>query len=273
MEKIQFKDLPNMTTPLSSANLNQMQDNMEDAIVPIKLVSISDTAPASATIGDMYYNTTDNKIYTATAENTWDSGNIPRYDGFYVNKENNAIYYYNGETLSGINSIDTTPIGMIMQYAGTSIPERWMKCEGQTLSRTDYSELFSVIGTTYGSGDGSTTFNLPNLEGRIPIAMSASDTDFNTLGKTGGSKTHTQTVDELARHNHIINSSIGAGNPIVVYADGVPTPSSGSTNYTLKYTGTTSDSTPYMYTNRNGNGSPMDIMNPYIVLNYCIKVL
>ena len=99
MEKIQFKDLPNMTTPLSSANLNQMQDNMENAIVPIKLVTISDTAPESANIGDMYYNTTDNKIYTATAENTWDSGNIPRYDGFYINIETNLMYYYNGTSL------------------------------------------------------------------------------------------------------------------------------------------------------------------------------
>ena len=256
MEKINFQDLPSTSTLLNSTNLNQMQDNMENAIVPIKLVSISDTAPESANIGDMYYNTTDNKVYTATAENTWDSGNIPRYDGFYVNKKNNAIYYYNGETLSGINSIDTTPIGMIMQYAGTSIPERWMKCEGQTLSRTDYSELFSVIGTTYGSGDGSTTFNLPNLEGRIPIAMSASDTDFNTLGKTGGSKTHTQTINEMPSHNHELLGNNNAGGK----AETVPygSQSTGTSMYAIKST---------------GGGQAMDIMNPYIVLNYCIKVL
>lgn len=108
MEKIQFKDLPDMTTPLSSANLNQMQDNMENAIVPIKLVSISDTAPESANIGDMYYNTTDNKIYTATAENTWDSGDTPRYDGFYINTNDNTLFYYDGNTLilSGGNLTD-----------------------------------------------------------------------------------------------------------------------------------------------------------------------
>ena len=108
MEKIQFKDLPDMTTPLSSANLNQMQDNMEDAIVPIKLVSISDTAPASATIGDMYYNTTDNKVYTATAENTWDSGSTPRYDGFYINTSDNTLFYYNGTTLVGAGGSQTS---------------------------------------------------------------------------------------------------------------------------------------------------------------------
>lgn len=108
MEKIQFKDLPNMTTPLSSANLNQMQDNMENAIVPIKLVSISDTAPESTNIGDMYYNTTDNKVYTATGTNTWDSGTTPRYDGFYINTNDNTLFYYNGNTLilSGGNLTD-----------------------------------------------------------------------------------------------------------------------------------------------------------------------
>lgn len=108
MEKIQFKDLPNMTTPLSSANLNQMQDNMENAIIPIKLVSISDTAPESATVGDMYYNTTDNKIYTATADNTWDNGSTPRYDGFYINTNDNTLFYYDGNTLilSGGNLTD-----------------------------------------------------------------------------------------------------------------------------------------------------------------------
>ena len=99
MEKIQFKDLPNMTTPLSSANLNQMQDNMENAIIPIKLVAISASAPSSATIGDMYYNTTDNKVYTAIAENTWNSGETPRYDGFYINTSDSSLYYYNGTKL------------------------------------------------------------------------------------------------------------------------------------------------------------------------------
>ena len=255
MEKIQFKDLPDMTTPLSSANLNLMQSNMEDAIVPIKLVSISDTAPASATIGDMYYNTTDNKIYTATAENTWDSGDTPRYDGFYVNKENNTIHYYNGETLSGVNSVDTTPVGMIMPYAGTTIPEKWMKCEGQALSRTDYSALFSVIGTTYGNGDGTTTFNVPNLQGRFPIGYKSSDADFNMLGKKGGSKTHTQTVYEMPNHNHGINGYSGAGG-----TNGVQAYDSKNANGTL------------FYTTAAGEGQPMDIMNPYIVMKYIIKV-
>lgn len=99
MEKIQFNDLPSMTTPVSSANLNLMQSNMENAIIPIKLVTISTNPPSSSTTGDMYYNTTDNKVYTATNDNTWDNGSTPRYDGFYIDTTTQWMYYYNGATL------------------------------------------------------------------------------------------------------------------------------------------------------------------------------
>lgn len=107
MEKINFQDLPSTSTPLNSTNLNQMQDNMEDAIIPIKLISISESAPGSATTGDMYYNTTDNKVYTATGTNTWDSGSTPRYDGFYINTSDNTLFYYNGTTLIGAGGSQT----------------------------------------------------------------------------------------------------------------------------------------------------------------------
>lgn len=108
MEKINFQNLPSTSTPLNSTNLNQMQDNMEDAIIPIKLVTISDSAPSTATIGDMYYNTTDNKVYTATGTNTWDSGSTPRYDGFYINTNDNTLFYYNGTTLVGAGGSQTS---------------------------------------------------------------------------------------------------------------------------------------------------------------------
>ena len=108
MKKIPFNDLPDMTTPLSSVNLNQMQDNMENAIVPTKLVTISETAPSSATTGDMYYNTADNKVYTAIGTNTWDSGSTPRYDGFYINTNDNTLFYYNGTSLVGVGGSQTS---------------------------------------------------------------------------------------------------------------------------------------------------------------------
>lgn len=58
------------------------------------------------------------------------------------------------------------PIGTVLPYAATSVPANWLLCAGQAVSRTAYADLFTLIGTTYGSGDGSTTFNLPDLRGR-----------------------------------------------------------------------------------------------------------
>lgn len=59
------------------------------------------------------------------------------------------------------------PVGTIQYFAGNTPPEDWLLCDGNTISRTEYEELFSIIGTTYGTGDGSTTFQLPNLIGRF----------------------------------------------------------------------------------------------------------
>lgn len=59
------------------------------------------------------------------------------------------------------------PAGTMQMFAGNTIPAGWLLCDGSAISRTDYSELFEVIGTTYGAGDGSTTFNLPNLIDRF----------------------------------------------------------------------------------------------------------
>ena len=259
MEKIIFESLPSTDTPITSTNLNQMQDNMEDAIIPIKLVTISESAPGSATTGDMYYNTTDNKVYTATGTNTWDSGSTPRYDGFYINTSDNTLFYYNGSTLIGVGGSgsgiggDTLPVGMIMPSASQGSITDWLLCDGSAVSRTEYSKLFNAIGTTYGSGDGSTTFNLPNIAGKMIIGYKQDDEDFGTLGATGGSKTHTQTVEELARHHHTMAFYTGSNGGYQNAQQVAPTNA----------------------INRNtdvaGEGQPMDIMNPYIVLNYYIK--
>lgn len=65
-------------------------------------------------------------------------------------------------------SIGGTPPGAMMAYAGATAPAGWLLCYGQAVSRTTYSALFAVIGTAYGAGDGSSTFSLPDLRGRVP---------------------------------------------------------------------------------------------------------
>lgn len=95
-----------------------------------------------------------------------------------------------------------TPCGAVTAFAGSVAPAGYLLCDGSAVSRSSYFELFSIIGTTYGVGDGSTTFNLPNLKGRVVVARDASQTEFDTLGETGGSKTHTLTIAEMPAHDH-----------------------------------------------------------------------
>jgi microcystin-dependent protein len=94
------------------------------------------------------------------------------------------------------------PSGVISAFAGSIAPNGYMLCDGSAISRENYIELFNVIGTTYGVGDGSTTFNLPNLKGKVVVCRNSVETEFDTLGETGGSKTHTLTIPEMPSHNH-----------------------------------------------------------------------
>jgi microcystin-dependent protein len=95
------------------------------------------------------------------------------------------------------------PIGIIQAFAGSAAPSaNWLLCQGQAVSRSTYSSLFGLVGTTYGVGDGSTTFNVPNLSGRVLVGRDAGQTEFDTLGETGGAKTHTLTSGEMPSHSH-----------------------------------------------------------------------
>lgn len=150
-----------------------------------------------------------------------------------------------------------SPAGAIMQYAGSSAPTGWLLADGSAVSRTTYAALFAVISTTYGAGNGSTTFNLPNLKGKVPVGVDSSDTSFDALGETGGAKTHTLTSAEMPSHSHSISGVYimanknfsGTGfNPLV----NDPGPAINTTGNT-------------------GGGGAHNNLQPYIVLNYIIK--
>lgn len=106
---------------------------------------------------------------------------------------------------------DANP-GMVMPFSGTTIPDGWLACDGAAVSRAAYPELFTVVGTTYGAGDGSTTFNVPNYKGRVLVGQDVAQTEFDVLGEVGGAKTHTLTIAEMPAHSHQWNAA-GTNNP------------------------------------------------------------
>lgn len=89
------------------------------------------------------------------------------------------------------------PAGSILPHGSTSIPSGFLLCDGSAISRTTFATLFAAIGTTWGVGDGSTTFNLPDCRSKTLFGQSSSGT-FSALGTSGGVQVHTHT----ASHNH-----------------------------------------------------------------------
>lgn len=115
------------------------------------------------------------------------------------------------------------PVGSVYDYAGSSAPSKFEFCDGSAISRTTYADLFAAIGTTYGAGDGSTTFNVPDLRGRVVAGKddmggtaasrmtsgSKAAVDGTVLGAAGGSEEHTLVEAEMPGHTH--SESTGAG--------------------------------------------------------------
>lgn len=93
-------------------------------------------------------------------------------------------------------------IGSVYMYAGNTAPSGFLLCDGSAVSRATYSALFDEIGTTYGTGDGTTTFNLPDLSGRVAIGTSST----HLLGGVGGEETHVLLSAEMPEHGHTVPS-------------------------------------------------------------------
>ena len=178
---------------------------------------------------------------------------------------------YVGETGKKLKELGGgSPIGAIEMFSGSTAPEGYLFCQGQAVSRTTYAELFAAIGTTYGTGDGSTTFNLPNLKGRVAVGQDTSDTNFDVLGETGGTKTHSH---GFASGNAWAN--IGSPN-YNANALGFSATNWHGTKSTYSV-GDASSSQASGHPNRShdtslgGSTDGATTLQPYLVLNYIIK--
>lgn len=130
----------------------------------------------------------------------------------------------------------------------------FLLCDGRAISRKDYNDLFNAIGIQFGNGDGSTTFNIPNMARRTPLGSGGQATPMlgNTVGSQGGEETHVMTLDELVSHTH----QFDAGIPFVVGGAEGDDVTGGKATFT---------------TNATGNNKPFNVVQPSLVFHYFIK--
>jgi microcystin-dependent protein len=200
------------------------------------------------------------------------------YVALYSNS--NGEFYLRNQ----VPSVYVIPLGGLLPYVGTTAPNsRFALPFGQAISRTTYATLFSLVSTTYGAGDGSTTFNIPDLRGRVPAGLdnmggaaanrltnAGSGITGTTLGATGGAETVTLTTSQIPSHNHGVTdpghthtfaiSAVGGGGVSTNVVGGGSTTSTNSATTGISIQNT-------------GGGTAHNNAQPTIVLPYILRVL
>lgn len=155
----------------------------------------------------------------------------------------------------------TLPVGMISPYSGPTAPEGWLICDGSAVSRAAYPDLFAVCGTTYGAGDGTTTFNLPDLAGRVPSGAPEVATGTGTsqsLGTKFGYASYTLAPDQIPPHSH----SYSRANTTT---PGGPITGSG------RYVTSVSTVETGVYGGSGGATTPHSVVQPSLAVNFIIR--
>jgi microcystin-dependent protein len=189
------------------------------------------------------------------------------------------------------------PLGMVLPYAGLTEPAGYLFCYGQAVSRTTYAALYAIVADTYGAGDASTTFNLPDLRGRVVAGQDdmggssanriTSALNGDTLGAAGGSETHALVTGELASHTHtgttgsenaththngsVTGGTIGGSSTFGNYGSGagISGPLNASTITVTNSTQTANHQHTFT-SDASGSGTAHNNTQPTFILNYII---
>ena len=186
-------------------------------------------------------------------------------------------YDFNGGSLTGIQGVNT---GLIVPWSDVTVPSGFLECAGADVSRSTYSDLFAVVGTTYGAGDGSTTFTLPDLQdkvvlGRSPGKALASTGGANTVASAGNISgtigNTTLSTAQLAAHFHphgtgtaVTYGRDGAGGMTVMAITGSP-----GNPISSQATGGAGAHTHSSSLTLSGTAS--SVLQPYLTIKYIIK--
>lgn len=194
------------------------------------LQGTSNPASGTGVVNDWYVNTSSWEVFQKTGATTWTSrgyitgttwlqgtaapsNSTGIINDWFLDTNTWNVYQKTGASTwthrGNIKGDINLPAGTIVAFGGSAAPLYWLVCDGAAVSRTTYAALFAVIGTTYGTGNGSTTFNLPDLRSRAPVGigpMDGTSTHNFTLGLKYGSPTHVLSENEMPHHAHMVNN-------------------------------------------------------------------
>jgi len=203
-------------------------------------------------------------------------------------------YDFDGANLTGIEGI---PTATIVPWSSASVPSGFLECDGAAVSRTTYADLFAIVGTTYGAGDGSTTFNVPDLQDNVAVGKSnnkalastggantvansgnvGTNTNINVTGNVGGSTANaTLSSAQLASHSHSYSPRTGGSQSPNNVGSGLSTTNANtgntgsgqghSHNISANFSGSGNASSTSNFT-----GSSNSVLQPYLTVIYIIK--